>query len=82
MQPDPTPESDVARIAAGLTKAQRASMTASWHRKPGGQIIPCDASVRGALARRGLLTTAYGFATPLGLAVQAHLQSQGSPDAR
>lgn len=72
---DPT---EIARVAAGLTRAQRLTMTGKLHQKPGGLIVPADLAVRKALARRGLVETAYGFITPAGLRVHDYILREKS----
>lgn len=76
-----------AEIAAGLTEAQRGTISCSWpypdfHRQ-GGQVSYCPVwrndSSRAALERKGLIASqAEGGPrlTPLGLAVRQILESQ------
>lgn len=80
---------DVERIAASLTKAQRAAILAAqscaargvWH--PAGVYVSADKRVRYNLSRRKLTTDYLRSSNPLtllGLAVRAHL-SKGAEDA-
>lgn len=66
--------SEAEEAAKGLTAAQKAAMVSQWKHKPGGSIVPCPEPVRKALARRGLVETAYGFATKHGFAVRRILR--------
>lgn len=70
---------DVPAICAGLTKAQRITLTGKLHEKPGGKIVPSEPAVRKALQRRGLVESTYGFITPTGLAVRAHILNEQQP---
>lgn len=76
---------DVAKIAAGLTEAQKRALSGAtysngdgaWH--PAGHYAAADKRVRRALTRLGL-TRDYirrsNRLTPLGIAVRAHLEKQ------
>ena len=65
---------DVAAIARGLTKAQRAALT--WPKEP--QLVPNTlySQTIAAIERRGLSDPQTYHLTPLGLAIRAHLLEQ------
>lgn len=82
--PDPA---EVAGVIAGLTKAQVAAMLAAKQgareKQPWINIGMARATTAAALNRSGLIDyhDLPARLTPLGLAVRAQLQSEGSPDA-
>ena len=78
-------DEQIARLAAGLTKAQRtAIVTAQWYKarnayNPAGFYVHADMRVRRALAEAGIIRdylNPHQRLTPLGLAVRAHLTKE------